>query len=42
MKRLLNNDKSSAAEDFRKSVATGNKESEEYQLATAELKALSQ
>lgn len=38
MKRLLNNDKSSAAEDFRKSVATADKESEEYQLAAAELK----
>ena len=41
MKRLLNNDKSSAAEDFRKSVATADKESEEYQMAAAELKALS-
>ena len=42
MKRLLNNDKSSAAEDFRKSVATADKESEEYQLAAAELKALNE
>jgi len=41
MKRLLNNDKSSAAEDFRKYVATADKESEEYQMAAAELKALS-
>ena len=41
MKRLLNNDKSSAAEDFRKSVATADKEPEEFQMASAELKALS-
>ena len=40
MKRLLNNDKSSAAEAFRKSVATADKESEEYEMAAAELKAL--
>ena len=42
IKRLLNNDKSSAAEDFKKSIATAEKESEEYQLAAAELKALGQ
>jgi len=41
MKRLLNNDRASAAEDFRKSMATGDKTTDEYQLAAAELKALS-
>jgi tetratricopeptide (TPR) repeat protein len=41
MKRLLNNDRASAAEDFTKSVATGDKTADEYQLAAAELKALS-
>jgi hypothetical protein len=41
MKRLLNNDRASAAEDFRKSIATGDKTADEYQLAAAELKALS-
>jgi len=41
MKRLLNNDRASAADDFRKSIATGDKTADEYQLAAAELKALS-
>jgi DNA-binding beta-propeller fold protein YncE len=41
MKRLLNNDRASAAEDFRKSMATGDKTAEEYQMAVAKLKALS-
>ncbi len=40
MKRFLNNDRASAAEDFRKSVATGDKRADEYQMAAAELKAL--
>jgi tetratricopeptide (TPR) repeat protein len=40
MKRLLNNDTASAAEDFRKSLATGDRTADEYQLAAAELKAL--
>ena len=40
IKRLLNNERESAAEDFRKSVATGEKDATEYQMAAAELKAL--
>jgi hypothetical protein len=42
MKRLLNNDRASAADDFRKSMATCYKAPDKYQLAAAELKALSQ
>ncbi|HEU5240221.1 MAG TPA: hypothetical protein VFU37_24010 [Pyrinomonadaceae bacterium] len=41
MKRLLNNDRTSAAEDFRKLIATGDKTSDEYQVAAAELRVLS-
>jgi uncharacterized protein YecT (DUF1311 family) len=41
MKRLLNNDRASAADAFKKCMATA-KTAEEHQLAAAELKALSQ
>ena len=40
MKRLLENDRASAAEDFRKSMAAGKRNAQQYQIAAAELKAL--
>jgi len=40
MKRSLNNDTAIAAEDFRKSMAACDKEADEYQIAAAELKAI--
>jgi lipoprotein NlpI len=40
LKRLLNNDKAGAAEAFRKAVATGEKATNEYDFAEAELKDL--
>lgn len=40
MKHLLNKDPETAATDFKKSVEQGDKARDEYQLATAELKAL--
>lgn len=40
MKRLLHHDPEAAATAFKKSVATADKATDEYQLATAELKAL--
>lgn len=39
-RRLLDNDRASAAEDFRRSMAAGRRNAEEYEIAAAELKAL--
>ncbi len=40
LKRLLNGDKAGATEAFRKAVATGEKTTNEYDFAEAELKDL--